>query len=164
MKVIGVDPGTIITGFGVVSQRGGAAPVCHRWGVIRTTAKAPLPMRLKEIADGLRQVIDAEVPDALALEETFFAKDPKSALKLGHVRGVVMLVAEEAGLPVSEYAPNRIKLTVAGYGHADKEQVQVMVQRLLSLAERPHPADAADALAAALTHIAHATNAMRIAR
>ncbi len=87
MKVIGVDPGTVITGFGVVSQQGGASPVCHRWGVVRTKSKAPLPLRLKEIADGLRRVIEAERPDTLALEETFFAKDAKAALKLGHVRG-----------------------------------------------------------------------------
>lgn len=152
--MIGVDPGVNIVGYGVVSETGGK-PVCRAWGAIKTPQGASLPKRLKRIADGLREVIATHTPAELALEESFFAKDPQSALKLGHARGVIMLVAEEAGLPVFEYSPLKVKQTVTGYGRAEKEQVRTMVRHTLSLKENPTPLDASDALAVAITHINH---------
>lgn len=153
-KAIGVDPGVNIVGYGVVSESRGAL-ACHGWGAIRTPQGASLPKRLKRIADELREVIARHSPTELALEESFFAKDAQSALKLGHARGVIMLVAEEAGLPVFEYSPLKIKQTVTGYGRAEKEQVRVMVRSMLSLKENPTPLDASDALAVAITHLNH---------
>lgn len=157
VKVLGVDPGTLITGYGVVSESKGKKQ-CHAWGVIRSKSREPMPRRLKAIADGLRKVLLEHNPDCLALEESFFAKDPKSALKLGQARGVIMLVAEEAETEVAEYAPLKIKQTVTGYGQADKEQVRIMVRSILSLKENPEPHDASDALATAITHLHHITS------
>lgn len=152
--VIGVDPGTLVTGYGIVSEsRAGLS--CHGWGAIRAKKNAPMPYRMKQIADGLRDVIRESRPDILALEESFFAKDPQSALKLGQVRGVIMLVAEESGLPVAEYAPLKVKQALVGYGKADKEQVRTMVRHILGLKENPTPYDASDALAIAITHLNH---------
>lgn len=154
MKVIGVDPGTQVTGYGVVSRSKGKL-FCHGWGVIRTTPKAPLPLRLKQIADGLKDALEQYAPDELALEETFVAKDPQSALKIGHARGAIMLVAAQAGLFVAEYSPLKIKQSVVGYGRAEKEQVRTMVRQILSLKENPTPLDASDGLAIAITHLSH---------
>lgn len=154
VKVIGVDPGVNIVGYGVVSQTGGK-PACHAWGAIKTRQGAPLPERLKQIADGLREIIAEHAPAELALEESFFAKNAQTALKLGHARGVIMLVAAEAGLPVFEYSPLKVKQTVTGYGRAEKEQVRTMVRHMLSLKENPTPLDASDALAVAITHLNH---------
>ena len=153
--VIGVDPGTMVTGYGLVSESGGRQ-VCHGWGAIQSAKKAPMPARMRQIADGLRKVIEKHGPDVLALEESFFAKDAQSALKLGHARGVIMLVAGEAGLSVAEYSPLKIKQTVVGYGRADKAQVRLMVKNLLALKSDPAPYDASDALAVAITHLNHA--------
>lgn len=144
----------MVTGYGVVSELKGVKK-CHAWGVIRPMPKAPMPKRLRQIAEGLREVIRSHQPDELALEETFVAKDPRGALKLGQARGVIMLVAEESGLPVSEYSPLKVKQTLTGYGQAEKEQVRVMVRHALALKENPEPLDASDALAIAITHINH---------
>jgi crossover junction endodeoxyribonuclease RuvC len=154
VKTLGVDPGVNIVGYGVVSETGGK-PACHAWGAIKTPQGAPLPERLRHIADGLREVIAKHTPAELALEESFFAKNAQSALKLGHARGVIMLVAAEAGLPVFEYSPLKVKQTVTGYGRAEKEQVRTMVRHMLSLKENPTPLDASDALAVAITHLNH---------
>lgn len=153
-RVIGVDPGVNIVGYGVVEEAG-AKLACHEWGAIKTPKGASMPKRLKHIADGLREIIAKHSPAELALEESFFAKDAQSALKLGHARGVIMLVAEEAGLPVFEYSPLKVKQTVTGYGRAEKEQVRTMVRHMLSLKENPTPLDASDALAIAITHLNH---------
>lgn len=155
MIVIGVDPGTLATGYGIVSETRGT-PRLHGFGVIRAGRGAPMPSRMKTIADGLTEVIEKTSPDILALEKSFFAMDPQSALKLGHARGVIMLVAETMGLPVAEYSPNAVKQAVAGYGKADKAQVREMVRRLLSMDEPPSSYDASDALAVAITHLGHA--------
>lgn len=161
MKVIGVDPGTIVTGYGIVSEiRGKKA--CHGWGAIKAGSKAPMPERLKKIADGLRAAIRENAPDILALEDSFFAKNPQAALKLGQARGAIMLVAAEEGLKVAEYTPLKIKQTVAGYGQAEKGQVQMMVRSILALQENPEPFDASDALAVAITHLHHAMFAEKI--
>lgn len=114
-----------------------------------------MPERLKHIADGLRAIIATHAPGELALEESFFAKNAQTALKLGHARGVIMLVAAEAGMPVFEYSALKVKQTVTGYGRAEKEQVRVMVRHMLSLKENPTPLDASDALAIAITHLNH---------
>ncbi|MBF0635132.1 MAG: crossover junction endodeoxyribonuclease RuvC [Nitrospinae bacterium] len=151
---MGVDPGLNIVGYGVVEEAG-AKLTCHEWGAIKTPKGASMPKRLKSIADGLREIIARHNPAELALEESFFAKDAQSALKLGHARGVIMLVAEEAGLPVYEYSPLTVKQTVTGYGRAEKEQVRTMVRHMLSLKENPTPLDASDALAIAITHLNH---------
>ncbi|HEB73004.1 MAG TPA: crossover junction endodeoxyribonuclease RuvC [Nitrospirae bacterium] len=154
MKIIGVDPGTRVTGYGIISSSGSRySSLC--WGAIKTSSGAPIASRLKQIADGLRALIDEHDPDCMALEESFFAKNAQSALKLGMARGAIMLVAAEAGLPVHEYSPLLIKQAVVGYGRADKNQVKVMVKNILSLKEDPAPLDASDALATAITHANH---------
>lgn len=154
MKIIGVDPGTRVTGYGIISCKGSRYSSLD-WGAIKTKGGAAIAYRLKQIADGLRKLIDEHDPDCMALEESFFAKNAQSALKLGMARGAIMLVAAENGLAVFEYSPLLIKQAVTGYGRADKNQVKVMVKTLLSLKEDPTPLDASDALAVAITHANH---------
>jgi crossover junction endodeoxyribonuclease RuvC len=151
MRVLGVDCGTERTGYGVIDTDGRD----HRLvacGVLRTRASQPLAARLAAIAQGLRDVIVAHSPQAAAIEEVFISVNAKSALKLAHVRGVAMLTIEEASLPLGEYSPLAIKTSVAGYGRAEKEQVQLMVRSLLRLDESIDSPDAADALAVAICH------------
>jgi crossover junction endodeoxyribonuclease RuvC len=150
--VLGIDPGTATTGYGVVSSgNGSTAPKLLECGVIRTPARAPLAERLKDIFDGVSEVIARHSPDALAVEDVFYAKNVRTTVVLGHARGVVLLAGEQRGLPIHEYAPSVIKKTVVGAGAATKEQVQFMVARLLRLKTAPQPADAADGVACALT-------------
>jgi len=150
-RVIGVDPGTLVTGFGVVDvSSGGVRHVAH--GTIRTRPKDPLWLRISTIHDGLCQIIAEHRPDALSLESCFVGKNIQSALKLGHTRGAVMVAAAAAGLEIEEYAPSAIKLAVTGRGRADKHQVAEMVKMILALPKTPQ-SDAADALAAAITHV-----------
>lgn len=159
MRVFGIDCGTECTGFGVVEWDNAARDprlISLGAGGIRLPKKDPLPQRLALVYAELTALIDAHRPDVVAIEEVFYSVNAKSALKLGHVRGVALLAAASASLPVAEYAPLKIKSTVTGYGLAQKEQVQFMVARLLNLAEVPEPADAADALAIAICHIQHA--------
>lgn len=156
MRVFGIDCGTEITGFGVVeSCDTGREPrlTCQAMGGIRLAKTCTLPVRLEQVYRALRTELEKWQPDVVAVEEVFYSVNAKSALKLGQVRGVALLAAASAGLPVAEYAPLRIKSSVVGYGLAKKEQVQFMVARLLGLAELPEPADAADALAIAICHI-----------
>ena len=156
MRVFGIDCGTEITGFGVVeSCESGreARLICHGMGGIRLAKHCALPVRLEQVFRALTTELEKWQPDVVAVEEVFYSVNAKSALKLGQVRGVALLAAASAGLPVAEYAPLRIKQSVVGYGLAKKEQVQFMVARLLGLAELPEPADAADALAIAICHI-----------
>jgi len=151
MRVLGVDCGTERTGFGVIDSDGRD----HRlisYGVIRTSARDPLPVRLAAIAQGLREAIVALRPDAAAIEEVFTSINAKSALKLAHVRGVAMLAIQEAQLPLGEYSPLLIKTSVVGYGRAGKSQVQLMVRSLLRLDSEVDSSDAADALAVAICH------------
>ncbi len=149
-RVLGIDCGSAATGYGVIEAGGRQARVVAS-GVILASARLSFPERLKKIGDELGRLISTHSPDAVAVEEVFYSINVQSALKLGQVRGVALLKAAEAGLPVHEYSPLQIKSSVVGYGRADKNQVQQMVKMLLRLAEVP-PEDAADALAVALCH------------
>ncbi len=153
MRVLGIDCGGEYTGYGVVEQRPGSELLCIAAGAIKLSPRVALADRLKRIFDDLSAVIRQHQPDAVAIEDVFYAANAKSALKLGQVRGVAMLSAASFGLPVAEYAPLSIKSAVVGYGRADKYQVQQMVVRLLNLAAPPGPFDASDALAIAICHL-----------
>ena len=164
MRVFGIDCGTEITGYGVVEMcDSGRQPklLCHTLGAIRLAKAKPLPVRLAQVYFELNEALARWRPDVVAVEEVFYSVNAKSALKLGQVRGVALLAAASAGLPVAEYAPLRIKSSVVGYGLAKKEQVQFMVARLLELKQIPEPPDAADALAIAICHIHTAQTQLR---
>src|SRR5579875_3354818 len=151
MRIVGIDCGTERTGFGVIDSDGRSHQLVTA-GVIRTKPAEPLARRLCVIARELRQVLDEYLPDAFAVEEVFHAVNAKSALKLAHVRGVALLVAAEAGLPVSEYSPLEVKISVVGYGRAEKHQVEMMVHSLLGVNRQFDSFDATDALAVAICH------------
>ena len=152
MKVFGIDPGSARTGYGCVQSDGSR----HRLivsGAIAMSASSPFPEKLKIIHAELAALIARHRPDYVAIENLFHAVNARSALKLGHARGVAMLAAVEAGVPIVEYTPAEVKQSVVGYGRAEKGQVQSMIQLLLGLAEPPTPFDAADALAIAVCHL-----------
>ena len=153
MLVIGIDPGTAITGYGLVreSPDGSLQAVDH--GVILTPAKIPMPDRLTLIYEKLNEIINLHRPESSAVEKLFFQRNVKTAITVGQGRGVVLLALAQAGIPIGEYTPMEIKQAVAGYGGADKHQVQEMVRTLLNLDETPKPDDAADALAVAICHL-----------
>ncbi len=156
MRVFGIDCGTELTGWGVLEvaetpRERRLVPIAA--GAIRLNKKQHTPQRLQQVYTELIALLEMYAPDAVAIEDVFFAANAKSALKLGHVRGVAMLAAATCNLPVAEYAPLSIKSAVVGYGLAAKEQVQFMVARLLDLESAPEPADAADALAIAICHV-----------
>lgn len=161
--VLGIDPGTAITGFGVVATGRDHRAVLLECGVIRTRATAALPERLMQIATAIAALAARHQPHVLALEDVFHGKNARTALVLGHARGVVMLTAAQAGLPVAEITAREVKRAVAGTGAATKPQVAAMVARLLHLAQPPAPADAADGVAIALTHLMRATPRLRLA-
>ena len=152
MRVLGIDPGSLVTGFGVVEDDTNRLQALT-WGAIRTMARQPLAERLKRIYDGLSEAVRAWQPDAVSVERVFFADNPKTALILGHARGVALLTVAHAALPLVEYSALEIKMAVVGYGRAAKSQMHQMVQTLLRLDAPPQPADAADALAAAICHL-----------
>ena len=151
MRVMGLDPGSRRTGFGVVERQGNRLR-CVEHGCVAPPAGMPLPQRLHHIASEVGRVMDRLAPDAVVVEEAFFRENVRSALVLGHVRGALLVAAVQRGLEVAEYSPREIKLGVTGNGGAAKEQVAAMVCRLLNLAAPPG-ADAADALAGALCHL-----------
>jgi crossover junction endodeoxyribonuclease RuvC len=148
--VLGIDPGTANTGYGVVRGGNGATPVLVECGVIRTRARDALPMRLREIYEGVLELIERHGPDALSVEDVFYSRNVRTTVVLGHARGVILLAAEQRGIVVNEFAPAEIKKAVVGTGSATKEQVQFMLMRLLRLKTVPQPNDAADGVAAAL--------------
>lgn len=152
MLVLGIDPGTAITGYGLVREDPSGLTLLD-CGVVTTPAGQPLPERLQAIYQGLTSVIQEHQPDAAAVEELFFSRNVRTALSVGHARGVTLLSLADAGLPVFEYKPLEVKQAVAGYGGADKQQVQEMVRMLLNLDAVPQPDDAADAVAVAVCHI-----------
>lgn len=161
MRVLGIDCGTELTGYGVVELSPNGTLGCLSCGVIKLSLRDPLPARLATIFDRLNIIISEYRPEHVAIEDVFYAVNVKSALKLGQVRGVAMLAASSAGLQVAEYAPLAIKSAVVGYGRAEKPQVQHMVTRLLRLSEIPEPPDAADALAIAICHLHTAATMQR---
>lgn len=163
MRVLGIDPGSEVTGWGVVEgDNSGQRYQMVEFGVIKVSPSATFSSRLLKISQGLEEVITRLAPDACAIEEAFYSVNPKVTLKLGQVRGVALLIAERAALEIAEYSPRRVKQTVAGYGNADKQQVQQMVRVLLSLRSIPEPHDAADALAVAICHFHHAGVSQRL--
>ena len=162
MIVLGVDPGTAATGYGVVRGGEPGGPMLIECGVIRTSPRSSLARRVTEIFEGISEVIERHRPDAMAVEAVFYAKNVRTTVVLGHARGVVLLAGERAGLAVHEYAPKLVKKTVTGTGAATKAQVQAMVARLLRLKRAPEPTDAADGVACALTCVMGAGFAGRL--
>lgn len=164
MRVLGIDPGSECTGWGVVEgDANGQRYRLVEFGAVRLKSATTFSSRLLKISQALDEVITRLKPDACAIEEAFLANNPKVTLKLGQVRGVALLAAESAALEIGEYSPRSIKQTVAGYGNAEKHQVQEMVRILLSLGSVPEPHDAADALAVAICHFHHAGINSRLA-
>lgn len=155
MKVLGIDPGSETTGWGVVEGDGRRYRLVA-YGTLKATPRARFPARLLKIHSGVEELIERYAPDVCSVEESFFAVNARTALKLGHVRGVILLAAERAGIEIAEYSVRLIKQTVVGYGAAEKHQVQEMVRVLLRLTKTPQPHDASDALAIAICHFHHA--------
>lgn len=160
MRVLGIDCGSEWTGYGVVETDAEGQLTAVSYGAIHLLKRDPLPERLRIVCAGLMALITEHEPDVVAVEEVFHAANSKTALKLGHVRGVALLAAANCNRPVAEYAPLAVKSAISGYGLADKQQVQFMVARLLRLATPPEPTDASDALAIAICHIHHAQTAL----
>lgn len=146
-RILGIDPGTGICGFGVLEGR-----TALDFGVIATPAHTPLPERLLDIYESLQEIIALNHPQVMAIEKLFFKQNITTGITVAEARGVVILVARQHNLPIYEYAPNEIKKALTGYGMADKKQMQEMVRQHLSLEKVPQPDDAADALAVAITH------------
>ena len=151
MRVLGIDPGTATTGYGLVEEVGGDLRSLT-FGVIRTPAERPLPARLQLIHRAVAELAAVWEPTAAAVEELFFSSNVRTAMSVGQARGVTLLALADAGLAVAEYTPSAVKQAVTGYGNADKAQMQEMVRLLLGLEETPRPDDAADALAVAICH------------
>ncbi|MBQ7039316.1 MAG: crossover junction endodeoxyribonuclease RuvC [Clostridia bacterium] len=151
MRILGIDPGVAIVGYGVIEYNKNTFKVVD-YGKITTPAHTPLPKRLKMVYDGMTQLVKEFKPDVVSMEELFFNTNVTTAIAVGHARGVLVLATENANVPLAEYTPLQIKQAVAGYGRADKNQVQQMVKRFLNLTEVPKPDDTADALAVAICH------------
>lgn len=151
MRVLGIDPGTATTGFGVIDTKNGKHRLVDA-GVFRTPAKQAMSIRLNTIYDHMQEVISEFEPRVVAVEELFFVKNITTGISVAHARGVVLLAIQQAGLAFAEYTPLQIKQALTGYGRADKQQIQEMVRTMLNLKTIPRPDDAADALAVAITH------------
>ncbi|MBZ5618299.1 MAG: crossover junction endodeoxyribonuclease RuvC [Acidobacteriia bacterium] len=161
MRVLGIDCGSERTGYGVIESDGAE----HRLlaaGVIRTNTKWPFEKRLLEIAGGLRRLIREHSPESGAVEGIFYSANVKTALKLAHVRGIALLVIAEAGMELAEYSPLEVKISVVGYGRAEKCQVQMMVRSLLGVADAIESEDACDALAVAICHATHEATSRKL--
>ena len=150
---LGIDPGTATTGYGLVRLTRDGSLVAVKYGVISTPKDASAPARLEMLYNQLRDILNEYKPDTAAVEKLFFSRNVTTAIAVGQARGVVMLSLQQAGIKPFEYTPNEVKQAVAGYGSADKRQVQEMVRALLQLETIPKPDDAADALAIAITHL-----------
>ncbi len=153
MLVIGIDPGTAITGYGLVSENKDGSLSVVDYGAITTPSDMEMPQRLLVLFNQLNEIINLHRPESGAVEKLFFQRNVRTALSVGQGRGVVLLALAKAGIPVAEYTPLQIKNAIAGYGGADKAQIQYMVRALLDLDEIPYPDDAADALATAICHL-----------
>jgi crossover junction endodeoxyribonuclease RuvC len=150
--VIGIDPGTALTGYGLVLEDSSGQLVVVEYGVVETPAKKPMPQRLSQLFHELTEVLARHNPDEAAVEKLFFSTNVRTAISVGQARGVALLALAEADFPIAEYSPNEIKQAITGYGGADKRQMQHMVRALLNMDEIPKPDDAADALAVAICH------------
>ncbi len=150
--ILGIDPGTAITGYGVVAKEGAGAVSLVECGVVRTSSHEALPIRIREIYEAVAALIARHAPSVVVVEAVFQGKNVQSALKLGHARGAILLAAALREIPIAEYSPREIKKAVVGNGNATKDQVGFMVQQQLRLKAPPSPADAADGVAAALCH------------
>lgn len=162
MIILGIDPGIAILGFGIVKYEGNKFTTIS-YDAIKTESKISMPQRLAIIHNGLSELIGTYKPDVVAVEELFFNKNVKTALTVGHARGVILLTAYEAGLGIYEYTPLQVKQAIVGYGRAEKQQVQQMVKVILNLNAVPKPDDVADALAVAICH-AHSSHAGELFR
>ena len=151
MRILGIDPGFAIVGYGVIDYENSKYKTVD-YGKITTPAGMDMPLRLKEVYDGVLRLIELFKPDVLAIEELFFNTNVTTAIAVGHARGVIVLAAANSGIKINEYTPLQIKQAVVGYGRADKNQVQQMVKMFLGLKEVPKPDDTADALAVAICH------------
>lgn len=151
MRILGIDPGIGVCGFGLIEANSRTSAKALDYGVVTTTVDVPLPSRLRELHDSLTEVLDQTKPEIMAVEKLFFSKNITTGIAVAEARGIILLVAEEKGLPVYEYTPNEIKKSLTGYGAATKTQIQEMVQVHLGLDAKPRPDDAADALAVAVT-------------
>ena len=151
LRILGIDPGFATVGFGVIDYSANKFTTIN-YGVICTDKNTPFPERLKILYDSALELIEKYKPDCLSIEELFFNTNVKTAIAVGHARGVLILAAHNAGLPIYEYTPLQIKQALTGYGRADKQQIQHMVKTFLNLAAIPRPDDAADALAVAVCH------------
>jgi crossover junction endodeoxyribonuclease RuvC len=153
MLVIGIDPGTAITGYGLVCENEDGSLEAVAYGAIQTPAKSPMAERLLLLHEKLTEILKQHPPDSSAVEMLFFQRNVKTAITVGQGRGVVLLALAQADVPIAEYTPLEIKQAITGYGRADKRQMQDMVRTLLNLEETPKPDDAADALAVAICHL-----------
>jgi crossover junction endodeoxyribonuclease RuvC len=153
MLAIGIDPGTAITGYGLVREEQDGSLSVVDYGVIKTSADEKMPERLVQLYQNLKNIIDLHSPQSGAVEKLFFARNVSTALTVGQARGIALLALAESGVTIAEYSPNEVKQAVTGFGGADKNQVQQMVQALLDLEQIPQPDDAADALAVAICHL-----------
>jgi crossover junction endodeoxyribonuclease RuvC len=162
MRTIGIDPGTAIMGWGIIDERAGALKLVS-YGALTTRAGVPAQERLVMLYDGLREILQQHRPEDAAIEELFFGKNVNTAITVGQARGVALLALAQAGIPIHEYKPMSVKQAVAGYGGADKKQMQEMVRMTLGLTAIPKPDDAADAVAIAICHAYTAPMLRRIA-
>lgn len=153
MLILGLDPGTATTGYGLVKEYPNGTLEAVDFGVFKTQAKTPLPERLLDLYQQLSELLVSYKPDEAAVEELFFGKNVTTGIKVAHARGVLLLALAQARLPYAEYKPLSVKMTLTGYGGADKGQMQEMTRQLLNLPEIPKPDDAADGLAIAITHL-----------
>ena len=160
MRILGIDPGVAIVGFGLIESDHGSLRMLQ-YGAITTPAGQPLAARLLQISRDMEELIDAFRPDEMSIEELFFSKNITTGIAVAHARGVILYTAQRMHLPVYEYTPMQIKQAVVGYGLADKHQVMDMTRRLLKLKSIPRPDDAADALAIAICHARSATSLLR---
>ena len=151
MRILGIDPGTATTGYGIV-ERVGSTPRLIDYGAVTTSPRKTAPERLLDIYARINEIIDRYVPDVIVMERLFFAKNQTTAIAVGKACGVLQFAAAQRGLEVVEYTPMEVKQAVVGYGGAEKRQIQYMVQRILDLKEAPSPDDAADALALCICH------------
>lgn len=152
MVVLGIDPGTAVTGYGVVERLPNGTQRLLECGVVRTSPRSPLAVRLRQIYEGVSELIERHAPSAVAVEGVFFGKNARSAMVLGHARGVILLAAAVREIEVAEYPPAEVKSAIVGTGRATKHQIGFMTQKLLSLREPPRPEDAADGVAVAICH------------